>query len=214
VWIAKPRALSLLPQTWHLALVIAAEGTVMRRSGWIPAWDVHVAAMTARTRRKPYAALLESNEPARANIGFREIDAMNQRKMTLVVTTLAALSTPAFAQTAAPTVVSPTDQSDLALNGTQTPVVAGASTATTGTVTDAPAGGSGVATAFSVNAPAVNAPVAGNTSAAGEAAGSPPLEATASATGMPATTGSTMDCASLTAVVGVSPGQMPSACAP
>ena len=160
---------------------------------------------------------------------------MNQRKMSLVVASLAVLSMPAFAQVTTLTVASQSDRSDLALYGTRTPVVAGASTST-GTVTDAPAGtpgiagtttgptgseqvassmgGSDVTTPFSVNTPGAIMPAAGNASAAGGAAGSPPGDATTSANGPSAATASTMDCASMTAVVGVSPGQMPSDCAP
>jgi hypothetical protein len=119
---------------------------------------------------------------------------MNQRKLSLVIIgAIVALAAPAWAQTARTATSSlttgaassgQTNQDNLALYGTASPVTAGFGTFGSAT-------GSGVGSPYAVTG-----------------------EATASATGTAPATGSTLDCASTTAVLGLSPAQMPSHCLP
>jgi len=119
---------------------------------------------------------------------------MNRRTLSLVnIGVIVALAAPVWAQTAGtaasslttgPASSGQTTQDNLALYGTASPVTAGVGTFGSAT-------GSGVGSPDAVTG-----------------------RATASATGTAEATGSTLDCASMTAVLGLSPAQMPGNCQP
>ncbi len=119
---------------------------------------------------------------------------MNQRKLSLVtIGAIVALAVPAWAQTPSTATSLPTagaassgqtNQDNLTSYGPASPVTAGIGTF--GLATSAGRGSSDAVTG----------------------------EATASATGTAPATGGTQDCASMTAVLGLSPSQMPGNCQP
>jgi hypothetical protein len=162
---------------------------------------------------------------------FLGVDTINRRMMTYAAIGAAVvLSVPAWAQTAGPGSAQGNAQSKLATYGTATPVMASAGN---GSADGAVTGGVGVAagvagtdgTQFGVSS--TGAAVAGGagmstglTTTTGTGIATPPMagntsaQANAGTTGTAALTGTTLPCASTSAVVGVLPVQMPSDCQP